>query len=483
MKKILCILCSLLLAIPSILAQSDAIPNGSFENWTTTTYSNLWLTGYPATSNLSSLVAANDTTVMPTTDAYHGTYALKIRTIITGSKTYNGHVVNVTNANSSSPSGWVGGTPYTQTPTGMRAYYKYYNPNYTAATGDSATIIVAFKKGGNIIQTYAYLIGGWQKSTYALFQQTFSPALTTTPDSVMIGFTSSDAMHSQYAVNGSVLKIDSVSFTGATSQPAINGDFENWTSYTTNPIPNDWNCSDYQNNLIYRTTDSYSGYAIAIKSGYDSNKAQAYGSGISISLYTDSGFPCPTKDSLVFYYKYAPAVSTELAFAQINLYKSGNNTGFAYLTLPQQSTYKRQAFYFNATNNVQPDSIQINFGSADYNNTTTYSAASYAGSTLYIDGVDFKSDITTGINSPIATSTIRLYPNPLANYSVIDIAQDVDLTGLLLYVYDVTGKIVQYQQITSHQTNLYKSDFAPGLYYYKLIQSNSAVKTDKFIVE
>ena len=478
MKNTLRLTCFLLLVAPLIMAQSSSVPNGSFENWSSTTYNNLWLNGYPFSSNIQTL-AIGDTTVMPTNDAYHGSYALKIRTIDTSNNTYDGHTINALDASSRNPSTWTGGTPFDEKPTGIRAYYKYYNPNYSSATTDSATIIISFKKGGSTIHTYTYLIGGWQKNSYALFQATFNPALSQTPDSVLVGFSSSDAFHNQYLVNGSVLKIDSVSFTGVSSQPEINGDFENWTQYTTPPIPNNWTVDDSRN--ITQTTDKYDGnYAVAIKSGYDDQKNTAYGSQISIHLFTDKGFPCPTTDSLIFQYKYLPSVSGEYANATINLYRGGNQKGSYALLLPQQNSYTRQALYFTETDGLQPDSIQIYFNSADYQHD--YSAQTYAGSILYIDAVNFKSQLTTGINNTLTNNKIFFYPNPVTSISYLNLADDIDISDCTLVISNSIGKLITSTPVSNHTMSIKKADFVTGVYFYEIRKGNQVIKQGKFTV-
>ena len=81
-------------------------------------------------------------------------------------------------------------------------------------------------------------------SSYTLFEIPFSPALTETPDSVMFAVASSWEVvtgEGNGGMVGSTLTVDSISFTGVTSQPTLfNGDFESWKSVTVDALQ-DWN--------------------------------------------------------------------------------------------------------------------------------------------------------------------------------------------------------------------------------------------------
>src|ERR1700739_4604659 len=68
------------------LAFSQTIQNGGFENWTTTSYENpqFWMSANSENTNNG---AANPITVVKTTDAYHGSYAVKLTTALSGTDT------------------------------------------------------------------------------------------------------------------------------------------------------------------------------------------------------------------------------------------------------------------------------------------------------------------------------------------------------------------------------------------------------------
>jgi hypothetical protein len=232
MKKFLLLLCFVYFNI-TIWGQ-NSVPNGNFETWKSGSFN--YPQNYLYTSNVSSFIDQSVFNLTRTTDSYHGTYAVQLATTTLPGDTAFAYFVNL-NPTGSSPVTWHGGMAYNQKPVGIRGYYKY-----NVATADSGTMIIAFSNGGTNIGTYFFKIGGVQNN-YTLFNFTFNPPLVTTPDSVGFGAISCkfDAVMNQpRGVAGSVLKLDSISFTGVSSQPVLmNGDFESWQ--TRNVIfPTQW---------------------------------------------------------------------------------------------------------------------------------------------------------------------------------------------------------------------------------------------------
>src|ERR1035437_8166838 len=268
MKKFLFLMCIVCCTFTTY-GQTPSIPNGTFEQWTSET------SDYPQyylfTTNPQNFFRYNLTSnVTKTTDAYHGTYAVQLTTNANSTDTAVASFVN-TNTTTGQPSTFKGGIAYNQKPTGIRGYYKY-----NIATADSATILVGFSKAGVNVGTYLLLIGGVH-TTYSLFNFTFNPALTVTPDSVIFGAVTAKLANNQpHGIAGSTLLLDSISFTGVSSQPALfNGDFESWESQTFNS-PNNWyvqNGGDSGEGLN-RTTDAKAGlYAIELKTFLGNNNS------------------------------------------------------------------------------------------------------------------------------------------------------------------------------------------------------------------
>src|SRR6185312_7270553 len=184
------------------------IPNGNFEHWDSIIAPNP--INYQTSDfggNLPPTAPPNVTRVT----GYHASYGVQLTTILFGKDTGFAFLTNSSN----NPVKGQGGIPYSQQAKGFRIYYKC-----NVMAGDSAGIMFVFKKAGSIIGTYYYTFTG-TTVPYTLLTKTFSPALTMAPDSVIFAATSSNAIFGGTGKPGSTLTIDSVTFTGVSSQPAM----------------------------------------------------------------------------------------------------------------------------------------------------------------------------------------------------------------------------------------------------------------------
>jgi hypothetical protein len=444
-------------ACMSAIAIAQSIPNGNFENWTSGTYE--YPQYYPFTSNTDAFFRFQAPfNCVKTTDAYQGDYAVELTTNVSATDTVMGHFI------SGSPNGdnWHGGLAYNQKPTGIRGYYKY-----NVASADSALIIASFSKAGNNIGMYFLKIGG-VKTSYTLFNLTLSPALSETPDSVMFGATSSD-INAVSIIPGSTLKLDSVSFTGVTSQPAqINASFELWQSQELNR-PDNWN-SD-RGDGMNRTTDVVAGnYAIELTTylGDNNGNPQARSSQISNGYYDNScncmkgGYPFSNQiDTLVFSYKYVP-MGNDSANVSLNFKKNGSNIGWAGISLYATATYQYKEIPFSI--GQAPDTVIVLIGSSDWQN----SELSFIGSVLKIDEIHFKSQPIIVVK----TTPVITWDNPAditygTLLSATQLNATASVTGTFVYTPDIGAKL----DAGNNQT--LKVDFTPTdtMYY------NSASKT------
>ena len=76
--------------------------------------------------------------------------------------------------------------------------------------------------------------------------------------------------------------------------------------------------------------------------------------------------------------------------------------------------------------------------------------------------------------------TISVYPNPATDYLILEV-KDFELLAMTFQLFDMQGKLLQTQKITSHQTSIVMSNLAPGIYFVKVMQENKEVKTFKII--
>jgi hypothetical protein len=360
-----------LLSVLSSTLFSQSIPNGGFEGWTITNYEN---PKFFQTCNFERDEAVVQVNAVKTSDAYHGSYSIKLTTsaVSSGTKQAFAWFSNFSPSGGYSP----GGIPYAQKPTGVRFHYK---SNILA--GDTAIFLCMFKKNGVQIGFYLYKIATTQTS-WTLFDSNFSPPLGVTPDSVGIACASSIAFNNPPYQVGNSIQVDSILFKGVTSQPAnFNGDFEQWLSLS----------QDRLNNLglegeAHRTTDVYTGnYALELQTkGPDLNNPQVEPGRLFTSQNApggEGGIPYSTQiDTLVLHYKYLPADPNDKARIYLFFKKNGMNVNQTFTLLPISASYTRMVIPFNV--GQVPDSINFSVESSNWP-----TQASYVGSDLKIDNI------------------------------------------------------------------------------------------------
>lgn len=376
---------TLFTVLSSAFLFGQSIPNGGFENWNTVIYEN------PTSYMTSNLHGENGSTgpinALKTTDAFHGTYAIQLTTALSGLDTSFAYFANGDPGKNPPP----GGMPYNQTPTGIRLHYK---SNILA--GDSALILVMFKKNGVLLNQYFFAINSTQ-SSYTLFQKNFSPALSMAPDTVIFAAASSFPFGGNRGTPGNMIQLDSVLFTGVSSQPVgFNGDLESWQTINNSQIIG-WKINGNNDGNLYQTTDAYSGsYALELQT-----KAPSFGGGSIQGAYAITGqwtHNGPPKgglpftnmiDTLVFYYKYLPADPYDTATVSLMFTNNGN---FVYGTQKRLSLaggYTMVQYPFSVPGSITPDTLLISLASSSF---TSYPIPnSFIGSDLKVDNMYLKS--------------------------------------------------------------------------------------------
>jgi len=223
MKKIILLF---LCCVAHVAAFSQAIPNAGFETWVNNTESSQtysvpqgWITedvieklDFPAYNQLS---------VTKSTQAYSGSFAVKMETVNFFGAT-PGTIFSVAGAaqlfGNSFP-----GFPYSARPANLQGYYKF-----TPVSNDTASVFVLMSKWNtttsaqDIVGVGELLIGS-ATSTYTLFNIPISYASNVTPDTVLIVAGTGGANISNV---GTVFYIDALSFSG-TAPIGINELVEN----------------------------------------------------------------------------------------------------------------------------------------------------------------------------------------------------------------------------------------------------------------
>jgi hypothetical protein len=496
MKKHLLLLTFAFIAL-TVCGQSS-IPNGDFETWITKT--NSFPENYPYTSSaengwtfISNDVPFNVTKASP---GYHGSYALSLSTVVVGADSAAGYALNC-EPNGDDPFSWHGGFPYTQKPTGLKGYYKYNVPATTDLNGDEiinsndypdlGLIIVAFSKEGRNIGTYFLQLGG-DLDAFTPFNKTFDPALTETPDSVIIGASSSYAVLSDggAGVIGATLVLDSIAFTDVTSQPDLmNGDFEEWRDSTIDYLSG-WNPNTEHSRGVYKTAERVDGlYAVGIKTylGETNDHAAAESGQLSTGYWDESnsyqsplgGNPFSNQiDTLAFYYKYTPSGDD---VAQVSLYFKteeslfNQNGWYSSLTLDASNDFKYVELPFDL--GFTPDSVIIMIESSYWADTLL----TYVGSDLIMDDVHFKSQPLSSILLNPEGSTISLSPNPATNAFQVNGLEGTASLSIL----NIGGDKVYSKDISAKET--IPTNALPDGAYIVVIKSNGVTKKIKLIVQ
>lgn len=463
---------ALLLISSAALAQTS-LPNGNFENWNSRSFAG------PANYNSSNQESIQDNLpfgCIRSTDAFHGNSALQLLTVSGGSDTAYGYIVNGNPEDD--PQNWHGGIPCSVKPSGIRGYYKC-----DIKTGDTAWIIVAFSKNGVNIGTYFYPFYG-QKNSYTLFQHNFAPALSQTPDSMIFAAVSSDVLH-EMAVSGSTITLDSISLTGTPTQPAdLNGDFESWNTYT-QETPTGWYVNDSRELQQYRSNEAYQGLsAIKLVSilRTDGGQQRTNGSRVGTGYYPRNcnncqemgGYPFNRNtDTLMFWYKYAPAGNGK-AQMYVGLKKNGSNIWGNGMELSASAAYQYAEMPISA--GQTPDTLLVNFESSRWED----SAVIHAGSILIVDEVQLKSEpLRTGLNTPRSFRSISLYPNPASEILSIHIHLQ---NAVALRITDLQGREMKTLKINGQNLQISVVDLPEGLYLAEITDRNGSVYTQRFSI-
>ena len=96
-----------------------------------------------------------------------------------------------------------------------------------------------------------------------------------------------------------------------------------------------------------------------------------------------------------------------------------------------------------------------------------------------VQGVQQSYEISVGIEGPKGINlSIRAYPNPSIGYLILSI-DDFDISNLSYQMYDMQGKLLQSEKITSNRTSIIMNELVPSTYFVKVIQNNKEIKTLK----
>ena len=484
MKKYLFFFAWLFCFTPWFSNAQPVIPNGDFEEWQEKAFK---LPKHFTISNIEDTIyLTGEPNIIQVPSLFHGSYAVQLKTLGTSTDTLAAVLSNASEVNDPDPESWLGVIPCTEAPSGISGYYSYN----VSDNSDSAIVAVQFRKNSANIGTYIFYLGG-DHSDPTPFYFTFSPALSETPDSMLLIFVSSDLLHSEEGKPGSSLMLDSISLIGISTQPSLlNGDFEEWTEFTTRPILTDW-YTDFEN--VSRTTDAKSGmFALELITMEDENNGNftlspgyiSNGTWNNFTQNWEGGFPCEIqRDTFMFWYKYLPANPDDRARVNIECKKNGVIIGGHGVSLHASSEYTLVEIPIDLGDQIS-DSIVIFAASSEWQSDEwADTAESYVGAVLTLDGLTFKSAVSTYLEKEKWGRSILFYPNPMNETGIFELSSEMDLKGLQIALYNVSGTLVRKISVVTPKVTLDKKDFAPGVYFYKFLQNGNVLTTGKIVME
>jgi hypothetical protein len=136
------------------------------------------------------------------------------------------------------------------------------------------------------------------------------------------------------------------------------------------------------------------------------------------------------------------------------------------------------------------ESINASGGEA----TGSGGSVSYSvGQVAYQTHAGTNGSVTQGVQQPYEISvvtaieeakginlSISAYPNPTTDFLELKVESE-KLKDLSYQLYDMNGKLLQSEKITSNQTSIVMSNLVPATYFVKVTERNKEVKTFKII--
>jgi len=121
-------------------------------------------------------------------------------------------------------------------------------------------------------------------------------------------------------------------------------------------------------------------------------------------------------------------------------------------------------------------------------------SASYSvGQAVYTSNTETGGTVAQGVQQPyeiwVETTIeeakginllVTAYPNPTTDYLTLRI-DEFDISDLSYQLYDMQGKLLRNEKITSNQTRIVMSNLAPATYSVKVVQGNKEIKTFKIV--
>lgn len=92
----------------------------------------------------------------------------------------------------------------------------------------------------------------------------------------------------------------------------------------------------------------------------------------------------------------------------------------------------------------------------------------------------YQISIILGIEHLQIKLNFQVYPNPTANYLILNI-NNVELSNLHFQLFDINGKLIENKKITNSIETIQMANLPTATYFLKVINYNKEVKTFKII--
>ena len=137
---------------------------------------------------------------------------------------------------------------------------------------------------------------------------------------------------------------------------------------------------------------------------------------------------------------------------------------------------------------------QENVNATGGNASGSGGSASYSvGQVVYTSNTETDGSVTQGVQQPyeiwVATAIeeaqainllVTAYPNPTTDYLTLRI-DEFDISNLSYQLYDMQGKLLRDEKITSNHTSIVMSNLVAATYFLKVVQGNKEIKTFKIV--
>ncbi len=93
-------------------------------------------------------------------------------------------------------------------------------------------------------------------------------------------------------------------------------------------------------------------------------------------------------------------------------------------------------------------------------------------------------ELCSGVEETIVTADVLLYPNPFITSATVKITgATIDPASSFFIVYDLSGREVQSQQVTSNEFQFNRNELSAGVYIYRIISDGNVVADGKLVIE